>query len=137
MKPRRAGCETKERGLAAEGPRETFVLYESREDDCWIAHGLRTDQIGTGQDAVHALADGIRAVDAVLEAAAERPDLKAYREAPPEIQKLARTAAVLPDEIYEIAHKMARGEWPKNLGAVAFKPARKRFRVEDFEAIRA
>lgn len=101
MKPRRDANEAKVRALPPSGPRETFVLYKSREDSCWIAHGLRTDQIGTGQDAVHALADGIRAVDAVLETASQRSHVKAYREAPPEIQRLAKTATLLPDEISE------------------------------------
>ena len=115
---------------------ECFVLYQSREDACWVAHGLHTDQIGTGNDVVQALASCIRAVDAVKEIAAANPGIKRYREAPPEIQKLAKGASRLPGEIFEIAHKMARGKWPEDVGLVDFRPApaRKRFIAESLQA---
>lgn len=46
--------------------RDTCVIYYSREDKCWVAHSVRTDQIGMGDCVVHALADLMRAVEQVL-----------------------------------------------------------------------
>jgi hypothetical protein len=36
---------------------ETVVIFHSKEDQCWIAHGLHTDQIGTGESMLKALED--------------------------------------------------------------------------------
>lgn len=91
---------------------ETCVIYESRKDKCWIAHSLRTDQIGTGRDIIEALADLLCAVDQLLELAQEEPDIEVFRAAPASIQNKAATATRLPQEIYEIAHRKARGDWP-------------------------
>jgi len=115
--------------------RDTCVIYESRQDECWIAHSLRTDQIGTGGCVVEALEDLLRAIDQVMRLAAEDEDVQVFREAPARIRKMVRTAKPLPREIYEIAHKRVRGEWPKE-----FKPAfdvssRRRWCVELHEAV--
>jgi hypothetical protein len=45
---------------------EEFVIYYSREDKAWIAHGLNTDQLGVGADPIAALRDGIKAVSQVI-----------------------------------------------------------------------
>jgi len=84
---------------------ETAVLYYSPEDGCWIAHGLRTDQIGTGLDMGRALAALIRGIDSVLEIAAEDETVAYLREAPRGIQKMATQCKPLPNEIYEVAGK--------------------------------
>ena len=94
---------------------DEIVVYHSDEDGCWIAHSLRTDQIGTGDCVVHALADGLRAVQQVRDLAETDNAIAVMREAPAEVQALAQTAARLPGEIYEIAHKMVSGEWPADL----------------------
>jgi hypothetical protein len=93
---------------------EEAVIYFSEEDQCWIAHGLHTDQIGTGQRIVDALADFIKAVDQILDEAAKDESLAYLREAPREIRKIYKTAQALPGEIYEVAHKMVHGRWPSD-----------------------
>jgi hypothetical protein len=91
---------------------ETCIIYESRKDKCWIAHSLRTDQIGTGNDVIEALADLLLAVDQLLELAEEESNIEVFRSAPSSIQNKVRTATHLPKEIYDIAHRKARGDWP-------------------------
>ena len=105
------------------------VIYYARTDKCWVAHSLRTDQIGAADSVVEALAALLRAVDFVLEDAADDPTLTVFREAPPEIQEMSRQAMPLPKEIYEIAHKMARGEWPKEF-APEFRATHKPYIAE-------
>jgi hypothetical protein len=108
---------------------DACVIYYSREDRCWIAHGLRTDQIGTGDCVVHALADLMIALQELADLAAEDPSIAMLREAPPAVQKKARSAQPLPRELYEIAHKIVHGEWPDIEVRVA--PNRQqRFRAE-------
>jgi hypothetical protein len=94
---------------------ETLVIFHSKEDRCWIAHGLHTDQIGTGDSVLDALTDAIRGIDAVLLIAHDDPTIAYLREAPKEIQKLAKKAKPLPREIYEIAHRKVRGQWPSEI----------------------
>jgi hypothetical protein len=96
---------------------ESAVIYHSDEDECWIAHGLHTDQIGTGDRLVTALADLMKAVHSVCELAATDETISYLRPAPPEIQKMFAQARVLPKELSEISHKMAFGEWPEYLRA--------------------
>ena len=74
---------------------------------------LRTDQVGTGIDMGHALADLIRGVDGLLELAREDETMAYLREAPADIQARAAASKNLPREIYEVAHKIARGDWPE------------------------
>jgi hypothetical protein len=100
---------------------ETVVIFHSKEDDCWIAHGLHTDQIGAGQSMLKALEDAIRAIDQVLLIAHDEPSVAFLREAPKNIQRLAKSAEPLPRELYEIAHRRVRGEWPDDI-AVEVKP---------------
>ena len=95
------------------------VLYYDKDDECWVAHSLRMDQVGTGDCVVDALVSLLRAVDFVLHDAAEDMTLAYEREAPKEIQDLKIGATKLPHEVYEIAHKIVHGEWPEDL-AVTF-----------------
>ena len=114
---------------------ETCVIYESKKDNCWIAHSLRTDQIGTGDDPLEALADLLVAVDQLLELAQEESDIEVFRPAPKYIQNMARRAMRLPKEIYEIAHRKARGDWPLDISLNL--PKRRRFVTELTEPIHA
>ena len=50
---------------------DEFVTCWSQEDHCFIAAGARTGQIGTGDSAEEALADGILAVKQVMALAEE------------------------------------------------------------------
>jgi hypothetical protein len=72
--------------------RETCVIYESSEDGCWVVHGLRTDQIGTGNCVVDALADFMKAIDQVLKIASQGKNISVLRPAPPEVRAMAKTA---------------------------------------------
>ena len=101
--------------------RDTYVIYFSRDDKCWIAHSLRTDEFGTGDSIITALADGMKAVDQCIELVKQNPKIELFAEAPQEIQAMARRAQNLPKEMYEIAHKKLYGKWPEDL-TPAFKP---------------
>src|SRR5437762_5336424 len=90
--------------------RDEVVLYRSEQDRCWIAHSLRTDQIGAGQRVVEALADLIRAMRAVTELARDDDSVAYLRDAPAEVQAIAKRSATLPAEVFEVAHKMARSK---------------------------
>lgn len=94
---------------------DIYAIYFSKSDKCWIAHSLRTDQFGTGDCVVDAFVDGMKAVDQVIELAKKQPDIQVLRDAPEEIQQIAKNAMRLPDEIFEIAHKKLYGEWPEEL----------------------
>lgn len=113
------------------GVHDEIVVYHSDEDGCWIAHSLRADQIGAGDRIVDALADLIRCMHSLLEMAAGDESIKHIREAPEEIKAIARTSTPLPGEIYEVAHKMATGEWPADIQP-DFKPTdeHKSFRAQ-------
>lgn len=92
---------------------DTFAIFYSGEDKCWVAHSLRTDQFGTGKSVLDAFVNGMRAVDQVVALAAKKPGIQVFSEAPQEIQQIARRAQPLPKEIYDIAHKQLYGEWPE------------------------
>jgi hypothetical protein len=98
---------------------DTVYLYFSEEDGCWIAHSLRTDQVGTGIDMGRALADLIRAVDQVVDFARQDKTIQIFCDAPKEVQDRAALAKPLPLEIFEIAHRIARGQWPDELAIVS------------------
>jgi hypothetical protein len=72
------------------GARDTVVIYHSPEDGCWIAHSLRSDQIGTGRHPIEALADLIKAIKQVFDLAKRDKTIAYLREAPAEIQALAK-----------------------------------------------
>lgn len=96
---------------------EIFVIFYSRTDKSWIAHGLRTDQFGTGDCILHALIDGMKAVDQTIAYAKKHPDISILRRAPNRIYQIAQQAENLPKEVYEIAHKRLYGKWPESLPA--------------------
>jgi hypothetical protein len=102
--------------------RDTIVIYFSHEDNCWVGHSLKTDQIGTGESVLTALTDAIRAVDTVHQIAHDDPSVAFLRDAPTEIQEMAKTAPLLPKELYEIAHRRVRGTWPDELLLIDVKP---------------
>jgi hypothetical protein len=94
--------------------RDTIVIYHSPEEGGWIAHGLRTDQIGIAATPVDALAQLIRLVNRLLEEAAVDNSIATYREAPFEIQEMANRSKELPKEVVEVAHWKALGKWPED-----------------------
>lgn len=95
------------------------VVYHSKTDNCWLAHSLRTDQIGTGKDAIDALVELLESVRSLLILSRKHTDIRVRREAPFAVQKLAHKAISLPNELFEIACKRARGVWPKQIKLIA------------------
>lgn len=93
---------------------DSVVIYWSEDDGRWIAHSLKTDQVGTGDRIVDALADVLNAVKSVCEEAEKDPTLAVLRDAPHDIRERAARAKKLPREIYEVAHKMVHGTWPED-----------------------
>jgi hypothetical protein len=91
---------------------ETFAIFYSEEDKCWVAHGVRTDQFGTGGSVVDALVDGMKAVDQVVALAARKPGIEVFSEAPEEIKQIAKRAKRLPNSILQIVHEKLSGDWP-------------------------
>lgn len=91
------------------------IIYYDKDDKCWVAHSLRMDQVGVGDCVIDALASLISAVDFVIEDASKDSSLAVFRDAPKEVQDMKAGAKKLPREIFEIAHKMVHGEWPKDL----------------------
>ena len=57
-------------------------VYWFSVDNCWIAHSMYTDQIGTGETPVEALQDMVKAVDQVFELAKEDETVQPWRYAP-------------------------------------------------------
>lgn len=67
--------------------KDEFIIYKSEEEDCFIAHGLHTDQIGIGNTAGEAYRDFIECLKAILRFCAINPDVHLYREAPEKYKK--------------------------------------------------
>ena len=114
---------------------ESAVIYFSDEDGCWIAHGMHTDQIGTGARIVDALADFMKAINQVIEESAKDPTLTYLREAPAEIRAKYKAASKLPGEIYEVAHKIVHGEWPEDWNPPEPRKVRASFKATVTEQI--
>ena len=110
--------------------RDTCVIYASKEDDCWIAHSLHTDQIGTGDCVLGALVDLLRAYEQLLTTAAEEEGIEIRREAPPKIQRLAERAYPMPQELCEIAYKIVHGDWPEDIEVEAKSPKKHPLKTE-------
>lgn len=108
------------------------LIWDSNEDGCWIAHSLHTDQIGTGDCVLEALADMMKAVNQTYELYQQEPDIAFLREAPSKVSRLADRAAPVPKEIYEIAHKMVNGDWPNYIKA-EFALSRKKLHLNPSE----
>jgi hypothetical protein len=89
------------------------VIYYSKDDKCWIAHSLYTDQIGTGKSVLFALVKLMTVVDSLFAIYKEQKDIRVWRDAPQEIFKKAETSTPLSKMLYGIAHRIARGQWPK------------------------
>ena len=93
---------------------DTFVIYFSKTDDCWIGHSLKTDQIGTGDCVLDALVDATIAVKAAYDIAKNDSSIDFLRQAPQDIQEIAKRAKNLPKELAEIAYKRITGDWPED-----------------------
>lgn len=92
------------------------LVYNSSADGCWIAHSLKTDQIGTGECVINALADMIKAVNQVHELAKKGSDIAFYQPPPKSILSKMKKARELPIQFIEIAYRIATNQWPNDAG---------------------
>ena len=89
---------------------DTFVIYHSTGDGCWLGHSLKTDQIGCGDNPLEALAEIIRVVRIAAAEAQADPSLRLERFAPKEFWDLAKNAQPFPAGLVEAAKEMADGK---------------------------
>jgi hypothetical protein len=89
------------------------VIYFSKEDGAWVAHSLKTDQVGIADSQVNALAQLIRLVHALCDEAESDPTVRVFEDAPAEVHAMAKKSKKLPGEIFEVAHRKAMGRWPE------------------------
>ena len=94
---------------------DTVVIYWSRSDQKWIAHSLRTDQIGIGECVIEALAEEMKAVRFSMELAEKDETIKLFRSAPQWVKDKVDNAQRLAEEAYERAYKLVYGRWPKSI----------------------
>ena len=107
------------------------LIFWSKEDGMWIAHGLYTDQLGTGDSVLEALTDYLRAVDQIIAVVSEDPGgAQLMHRAPQEIFDQCEGAEMVPLETYEIAHKRALGVFPDEKGLEADLNQTKEYKVE-------
>lgn len=92
---------------------ELVVIFWSDDDQEFIAHSLNHDEFGTGETALLALADCIRAVGQIKRLALEDGRIQLLRKAPPELWERARAAEPLPAEAIKVATWMANDHWPE------------------------
>lgn len=98
--------------------KDECVVYFSGREGYWIAHSLHTDQIGVGRCALDALVELMIAVDDLLELAKTHDEIRIHRDAPDDVISRAKRAIHMPEELYMIAYKRARGKWPKEFKVV-------------------
>jgi hypothetical protein len=96
---------------------DTTVIYFDDDDETWVAHSLKTDQIGYGDSIGDALSELYRVVSFLIEEHGKDPSIPLFRDAPDEIVAKSVKAKKLPGEISEVAWKRATGRWPKELSA--------------------
>jgi hypothetical protein len=61
---------------------DVCLVYWSQADKRYVAHSMRTDQIGTGDCIVHAMADLLHAVKDLLELAEQDASIQVLKPAP-------------------------------------------------------
>jgi len=94
---------------------DLWVIYPSRlEPGQYVAHSLRTDQVGVGDCVLDAYLELAANIRGLLREAKRDPRIEIYQEAPPAIWKLAAKARPLPREIEEIAAQRLTGHMPES-----------------------
>jgi hypothetical protein len=99
----------------AKRSKDEILVYFSHQDQVWLAHSFRTDQIGCGNCVLVAIESLLRGIKTIMEMKKDDPSIEVWREAPPEVQARAKNAKLLPYEFVEIAHHRVHGTWPKEL----------------------
>ncbi len=83
--------------------KDKCVIYYSRADHAWIAHSLRTDQLGYGECVVDALVDLLIGTRNLLALKRKDPDIELFHSPPPKIKRYVKNASPLPPVLWEIA----------------------------------
>lgn len=109
-----------------------FVVYRSQEDEgLFVAHSVRTDQVGVADSVVEAVHEMYCSLHALLEDARKDKNLQIDQLAPDPVVKLFLAAEWLPDEDWgKIRSKVALhkavvddDDWELDLDAVEDVPA--------------
>lgn len=82
------------------------IVYNSKEDNCFVAHSINCDQLGTGdtkEQAIRDLGVGLKNWYNLCE---EDETLAFYSDAPPEIQQALEKAKSNPDKHKLIIHEV-------------------------------
>ena len=83
--------------------RDECLIYYSEQDKSWVAHSLKTDQLGYGDCVVNAIVDLLVGTQNLLELQRKDPDVEVLCPAPAEIVKLGKKASPLPEVLWEVA----------------------------------
>ena len=92
---------------------DTCLVYYEPADNVWIAHSLKTDQIGVGDCVVDALVDLMAGTRNLLNLAKKDKSIAIFRKAPAKIANRAKKAKPLPDVIFQIALERFTNSLPK------------------------
>lgn len=91
------------------------VIYFSKDSGLWVAHGVTTDQLGTGDSVLDACVSYLRNIKTLLNARKQDDSIAVHRNAPNRIQVMQEVAIPVPKEITDIATKIVNGKWPHEL----------------------
>jgi hypothetical protein len=91
-------------------PQDACVIYPSKEGrGKYVAHSLRTDQIGVGDSLLDAYVELLRALRALYADARNDPRVVTDRLAPDDVWKMLPVARRLPRELEENAIRIVNG----------------------------
>ena len=93
---------------------DTFFVYFSEEDDSWIGHSLRMDQIGDGIGVVKALSDCIGGIMSVLAVVDKDGEIGHLRDAPDDIISASAVADQLHPTLFHTAYNMVKYGYPSD-----------------------
>lgn len=95
---------------------DVWVIYPSQQDEGkYVAHSLRTDQLGVGECIVDALVELVLALRTLLKERRRDTRVDIYRDAPAEVWDMLNHAKRLPKEIEEIAQMRLEGKHPARM----------------------
>jgi hypothetical protein len=76
--------------------KDGILVYYSHQDRAWLAHSLRTDQIGCGDCILSAIESLLRGIKTIMEMSKADRSIEVWHEAPPAIQAKVKNAKPLP-----------------------------------------
>lgn len=83
------------------------IVYNSKQDNCFIAHSINCDQIGTGDTKEQAIKDLGVGLKNLYNLCEKHEDISFYQDTtPPEIQQALEKAKSNPDGYKPIIHKI-------------------------------